>query len=296
MLNHFHLGGPSLWSVSGTIIGAFKSKGVRAQLYQFAAKHLGYYEKDKNAFDYIDSDLIMQVIFKKENAALRFENEIIDAGVTIGPFIGLASHTLVEEVTYAKLGLRILTNHYDIEEFSDTDSVFSGTASTSDIDSDQFKYQRIEKESLFYLSHGLESCHLMSSSYCKIISSCNKYDNDPSNRLVLSRDMHGYLDALSPLDRTKCAPLFCFNYLKCSKDPVIGMRYEVTIQIEAVDQHCANLIFHRLNDGADITGELTRDVKVYVLNPEVFKVCCNWKEREIRTRWNIYNNRMARTG
>ncbi|TPX43263.1 hypothetical protein SeLEV6574_g05165 [Synchytrium endobioticum] len=62
---------------------------------------------------------------------------------------------------------------------------------------EEFKYQRIEADWVFGPLGKAESCHLISREYCHRYPSYGKYDKDPSNRLALSRDLHGFYDGLN---------------------------------------------------------------------------------------------------
>ena len=116
--------------------------------------------------------------------------------------------------------------------------------STFESTTDEFKFQRIENLKVFGSGGKAESCHLMSGDHCHKYESLKKFDNDKNNRLALSRDMHGWFDAIST-----SVPRFNVRFISVSEAPILELRYEVKISIEALDAESANMVFGRLKEG-----------------------------------------------
>ena len=185
----------SVWKVSGTISNSLSVKGIRCRMYRNAVNRLGYYEKNQPAFYYDGSDdaLHINVLFKTEYKALEFQSLVRSEPITFqSPINGLKFSVQVTSGAF-QLGDRIFGDEYvptESDSPQDTMSVVSLQYSTYEETSDEFKYQRIEKCSIFGTIGKAESCHLMYASHCKKYHrSYAKYDNDPSNRLAMSRDL-----------------------------------------------------------------------------------------------------------
>jgi hypothetical protein len=127
---------------------------------------------------------------------------------------------------------RIFTRHYvpqETESPQDTMTSLSANTSIVDVMTDEFKYQRIESEVWFGPLGKAQSCHLMSREHCRRYSSYHKYDNDKSNRLALSSEMHGWYDAL-----TVAVPVMNIRVESVSPRPVVSNRFEVSVSNRAV--------------------------------------------------------------
>lgn len=133
-----------------------------------------------------------------------------------------------------ELERRIHTIDYVAEE--DTESPQHSDVSLPDhtpvidITTNEFRYQRIEKESCFGRHGKAESCQLMSRAHCLSHESLRQYDDDPSNRLALSRDLHGFYDALNT-----AVPVVNIYAESESPSPGPDARYEVTLRVRAFD-------------------------------------------------------------
>ncbi len=88
---------------------------------------------------------------------------------------------------------------------------------------------------------------------------------------------------------TTMTPLFCLTIVSISEIPVQWERYRVELAVEALDAQSANMIFQRLIEGSTSTeNPLVMRTFVHVTNPKVFKQCLEWKEKQIRAKWNEY--------
>jgi hypothetical protein len=186
-----------------------------------------------------------------------------------------------------QLGRRIYFKDYNPTEFEspqDTVSHITIPCSVFERHSDEFKYQRIEKLSLFGSYGDAESCHLMSPEHCrKYPQSYEKYDKDPSNRLAMSRHLHGWYDGLS-----MSTSVFYLKYDCQSENQAVMGRFQVWFYVIAVDQEYANMIFNYLENYEVTDNPLMVRTSVHIISPKVFEVCMNWKEKEILKLWNSF--------
>ncbi|KUF91661.1 hypothetical protein AM588_10003240 [Phytophthora nicotianae] len=256
-----------LWLVRGSIANALSIKGVRCRLYRLAGTYLGYYDParrtgDKNvALWYEDKTLCIHILFKTgehfvavwqsacvdsrvaiaEENALRFDNALQEEPVTLGsPLNGQEVTTSVAQFEGVPTELtRIYFIHYDpleSESPQDTMSSISLTSSVSILDAstDEFRYQRIEHERYFLPYGNAESCHLVSRKQSRDHKrEFAKYDRDTNNRLALSREMHGFYDALSydvPIVNMVPVP-------GPVEKPSIGSRYKVRMSVVCVQSN-----------------------------------------------------------
>ena len=280
----------SYWRVSGTITDAFVVKGVRSRMYHNADNHLGYYESGNQAFFYDENGrtLRINVLFKTEENALRFDSRIRNESITMNsPMNSLTIHSSVSTASTAQLGERIYSKDYiptDSESPQDTQTEISDHFSTFEQTSEEFKYQRIEKLSIFGSIGKAESCHLISASHCRNYPSYSRFDKDPNNKLAMSRDLHGWFDHLNT-----DIPLFYLKVVSISDSVIIEGRYKVVIAVVALNQESANMIFCRLIEGSTQTNDpLVMNTSVYVTNPTIFQKCLEWKGKENRRKWEDY--------
>ncbi|KAI8895276.1 hypothetical protein BC833DRAFT_601903 [Globomyces pollinis-pini] len=267
----------TLWRVSGTISNSFAIKGVRSRMYRYADNHLGYYELEQPAFFYVESEttLSVNVLFKTEENALHFDSHLRNESCINSPMNHLTINALVSATSTAQLGERIYFNDY-IAADSDTQSVTTIQFSTFESTSDEFKYQRIERLSIFGSWGKAESCHL--------IPSYSEYDKDPNNRLAMSRDLHGWFIHL-----TTDIPLFYLKVVSVSESAIVEGRYKVELAVVALNQESANMIFCRLIEDSTPTNEpLIMNTSVHVTNPIVFQKCLEWKEKDTLKKWADY--------
>lgn len=125
----------------------------------------------------------------------------------------------------------------------------------------------------------------MPSSHCNTFpTSYEKYDRDPNNRLAMSRDLHGWFDAINT-----DVPLFYLKIVSISETIVVDERYKIILSLVAFSQEAADMIFCRLIEGSSQTSDsLIMNTSVYVTNPAVFQKCLEWKEKEIKKKWAEY--------
>jgi len=285
------------WRIAGSVLNSLSVKGVRYHMYQTADNLNGYYEAGKPAL-YYDEDgttLNINVLFESKENALKFDSHLQNEGGTYNsPINSLEITAGITSTTTAQLGPRIYLKHYipsDSESPPETQSILTIQFSTFEETSDEFKYQRIEKISGVFGSRGkAESCHLMSGSHCrKFHQSYGKYDNDQNNRLAMSRDLHGWFDHLNT-----DIPLFYLKVISISDNPIVEGRYKIGLAVVVLDKESAEMIFWRLIEGSTQTNDrLIMHTSVYVTNPKVFQKCLDWKEKEIKKKWEVGLNSPA---
>jgi len=278
------------WRVSGAISDSLAVKGVRSRMYRNADNHLGYYESGQQAFFYEENGttLKINVLFKTEENALRLDSHIRNESITINsPMNSLNINSSVSTTSTAQLGERIYYKDYiptDSESPQDTQSILTIQFSTFEETSDEFKYQRIEKLSIFGSMGKAESCHLMSGCHCRKYPSYSQFDKDPNNRLAMSRDLHGWFDHLNTE-----IPLFYLKVVSVSESVIVEGRYRVEIAVVALNQESADMIFCRLIEGSTQTNDpLVMNTSVHVTNPTIFQKCLEWKEKENKKKWVDY--------
>ena len=164
-----------------------------------------------------------------EHQALSFESQLLSESVTVAsPLNGLEITTKVSRISPAPTDLRrIFFNQYiPTESESPQDKLSQISSSITSLygnTTDEFKYQRIEAEGCFGHLGKAESAHLMSREHCRQFETYRKFDNNRSNRLALSRDMHGFYDELST-----DLPVVNMKVISISNAPVTDGRYRVS--------------------------------------------------------------------
>ncbi|EGF82601.1 hypothetical protein BATDEDRAFT_86546 [Batrachochytrium dendrobatidis JAM81] len=281
---------PTYWKVSGALSDSLAVKGVCSRMYRNADNYLGYYESGQPAFFYEENKptLKINVLFETKENALRFDSHLRNESITINsPMNSLTINSSVSTTSTAQLGERIYYKDYiptDSELPQDTQSVITIQFSTFEKTSDEFKYQRIEKLSIFGSMGKAESCHLISDSHCRNYPSYEKYDKDPNNRLAMSMDLHGWFINLSTE-----IPLFYLKIVSISDSVIVEDRYKVVLAVVALNQESADMIFYRLIEGSTKTDNpLIMNTSVHVTNPTIFRKCLEWKEKETMKKWDDY--------
>ena len=276
-----------IWKVYGTIGNSLSVKGVLNWLYLHGDNRFAYYERDQPAFYYDESSepLKINVLFKTEEKALEFQSLWIHGSISSMKDLKISAQ--VTSGTF-QLGNRIFSNDYipiELDLLEEPLSVVYEIFSTFDNNSDEFKYQRIEKLEIFGPIGKAESCHLISASDCQTTpESYGEYDNDPNNRLAMSRDLHGWYAQLNTV-----IPLFNLKIVSISDTPVFKERYKVILAVVAYNQESADLIFWRLIEGSTKTDNpLIMHTFVHMTKPDVFKACLEWKQKQIAEAWEEF--------
>ncbi|KAI8914553.1 hypothetical protein EDD86DRAFT_179991, partial [Gorgonomyces haynaldii] len=283
------------WLVTGSVADALHTKGVRSRVYRLADLGIGYYDPSHpQAIYYEDKTLMVHILFESKETALRFESQLRCEKVTMGsPLNSRNISSDVQQIDHVPNTplRRIYFDHYiptesesPQESMSQIATEFSYFANTTD----EFKYQKIEEYSVFGPLGMAESCHLMSREHCRKYESYRSFDRNPSNRLALSRDMHGFFDGLN----TGKLPVVKMSVVSVSPEPVVDGRYEVRIQIKVLTVDYKRPVFNRLQPGSkQVDGDdLAMTTSVLILDPNVFKKCMDWKEKQTQKQWDDYFN------
>ena len=284
----------SLFLVIASISNALSTKGVRARLYRLADNYLGYYDPQKpNALYYQGTTLNVHVVFENKADALHFESHLRAEKVTMNSALNsLEIQSSVEQMESNSSSLaRIYYEHYNATESESPQDTISqiGTAECSYFqhETEEFKYQRIEADWVFGSLGKAESCHLMSREHCRAFESLIKYDADKSNRLALSREFHGFYDALS-FD----LPIVNLVFSSRSEQAVVDGRFKIELVVRVLNAEYKERVFSRLKSSSALVegDELAMMTTVLVLNPIVFIKCLEWKSKQIQKRWDDYFN------
>ncbi|KAI9914192.1 hypothetical protein PsorP6_005994 [Peronosclerospora sorghi] len=156
---------------------------------------------------------------------------------------------------------------FQTESSQDTMSSTIPKSSVVDVTTDEFKYQRLEREEVFGPLGRAQSCHLMSREHCRKYSIYQKYDNDKSKRLALSPEIHGWYDALTV---TYQWSTFASNQFRSIK-----------MILSALDDDYCKLISMRLKGFVVLEDHLEMQISVYVVDPKVFCEWIEWKRKRI---------------
>lgn len=164
-----------------------------------------------------------------EHQALSFESQLLSESVTVAsPLNGLEITTQVSRISPAASDLkRIYFTQYRLTESESPQDKLSQISSSITSfygnTTDEFKYQRIEAEECFGHLGKAESAHLMSREHCRQFETYRKYDSNKSNRLALSRELHGFYDELNT-----DVPVINMKVISISDAPVTVGRYRVS--------------------------------------------------------------------
>jgi hypothetical protein len=165
-------------------------------------------------------------------------------------------------------------------------SVISAPRTIYEQTSEEFRFQRIEDIKIFGSLKTAESCHLISRAHCNNYpTTYGRYNNDPNNRLALSRDLHDSYDG-----RNCIVPLFNIELEHISDNLSNENRYEVKLLIKAFNAEAESLYLYRLKNGSERVTDLTMRVSVFVRNAEVFAKCLEWKRQEVQRKWEEMQN------
>jgi hypothetical protein len=272
--------------ITGKIVGAKMRKGVRAALYRLASNHLGFKDGDNVPFWYDGNDLNIRLLFESKKNCENFKRLVNESLVHNSAI----DHTQIFGVTMSptetNVGESVFATDYNPNDFDspqDAISMVSGSVSILDSSRPIFQFQRIESDSVFGKHYKAESCHLISKSYYRQTDDNDDIDDVDNNRLALSSDVHNWFDG-KKVDVPLVFKLTIHPEIPISRGSISQMqnRYEVTLKVTVLDSDSGRLLFHRLKEGSEKISELEATVKVYVLNPEIFKKCIEWKAKMIQ--------------
>lgn len=235
---------------------------------------------------------MIRLLFKSEQNADYFRRRLNDESLFHNTAIDIR---LILDVSMAPtanvVGKEIFETDYNPDKYDSPQfavSMISGATTILDSSRPLFIYQRIESDSVFGKHYKADCCHLIDKAYYE--HNPQEEDDIENNRLAMSSDVHHWFDG-----RNVDIPTFKLTISTShliSRRPVIENRYEVTLLVTAFDDDCARLLFPRLREGSIFYDDrkLEATVSVYVLNPEVFTACIEWKAAKIQEEWNHYTN------
>ncbi|KAE9044431.1 hypothetical protein PR003_g2991 [Phytophthora rubi] len=193
-----------LWLVTASIANALEAVGIRARVYEATTEHVGFYDSalqsdgQDRAFWYEeDKSLRIHVLFDTKENARRLETFLRNCQMLMcSPLKGHTVTTTVEEVFSVESQplQRIFYEQYDPKETTSPQQSMVMSLSCSDLEAHlldistaEFRYQRIEDERFFIPHCKAECCNLVPGKEWKEVMQYGKYDDDPNNRLALSR-------------------------------------------------------------------------------------------------------------
>lgn len=183
----------------------------------------------------------------------------------------------------------ILTRDYKVDNDSpaETPRDFTGEFTELYDTSDLFKYQRLEDEKWFGSRWKAQRAHLIDKPLCEKGKRFAKYQNNENNFLALSNDVHSWFDALHNV--RDGIPFFNLDIKTVAEvaDPANDFRYRVDLLVNAYDVESGRMVFPRLKYGSTIVNDLVAETFIYVLNPDDFRVCLQWKKQKIDRIWNF---------
>ena len=233
-----------LWTVQGSLPNSLRMKGTRQHVYFSANKSHGYYSESGSIAEYSSNgDLAFHVVFKSEIHADEFQDAMLE--FESEPF-SLSGVTALKSKGGNVTNSRVLRADYKSHPVDGSPavtasvSVVSGITDPDPPSDDLLLHQSIETHN--YLL-GAERAHM----YGTKEGAPKAVKKNGNNLLALSRDLHGYLDALGnlshPLIRVSTQPPIG----ACESD---GNRVNVPVVVECLDATTANNVRMRLKDGA----------------------------------------------
>jgi len=266
--------------------------GFRCGIYRTAQKFVGYYEKQEgfkqNPFAYgEDERMVINVLFENKENALKFRAKVYENVSIVSPE-DLNIQLEVEPALGAELDETILIGHFRPDEDSPPEtprylSVITELYDTSSL----FQYQRLEDDRLFGVFYKADKAHLIDKPLCEKGQRFSKFQGNENNFLALSKEVHCWFDALTNVNEK--IPFFNLEIKEVStnSDPENGFRYRVLLYVNAYNVETARLLFPRLKNGSTRINDIKCETFVYVLNPEEFRVCLEWKANKINNIWNF---------
>jgi hypothetical protein len=146
---YIDLDAPQYWLVTGSISESKWRKGVRKPMYKLASQWLGYYDGEQPAFAYDDEhNLLLRVLFKTEQNALQFDNDVQNETITdVSTIRNLEVITDVTGINRQAVSRRIYQHHYNPDEYNSPEeglSMVSGTTSILDASSPIKDWKKIQ--------------------------------------------------------------------------------------------------------------------------------------------------------
>lgn len=237
---------------------------------------------------------MIHVLFETKHDALDFESRVRNEKVTMNSALNSLDidSNVLSNILSSRISHRIFFEHYipaESESPQDTISQIRDDLSVYVSSTALFKFQRIEATGVFGPEGKAVGAHLM---HCKNHKSYKKYDNDESNRLALSMDLHAFFDGFNMSSGIKnlTLPAISIDYIGGSDEPVTDRRYKVDLLVKVLKPEYRDMVFWRLKDGSsNVEGdENSRTTSVLVLNKDTFRRCLKWKLNETNKQWKQF--------
>ena len=190
------------FKVEARLKGCKPYKGYRASIYSGAQKFLANYVTDANdSIFYEENDLVVCLLFKTEEAACHFQNELVEMKnnhIIASDMIEVTEQ--IGRVNYAQdtVFRRVFSAHYKSEDAESPECLtLADLVSIRSTDTEVFQFhipevafQSLEKLDLVTPGTCLYRCHIAGK------SKYPRYKDDPNNIIYASWDFHNHFDGL----------------------------------------------------------------------------------------------------
>lgn len=277
-----------MYHVQTRIIECGGTHGLREDMYKAAECTLGLYKANGGAIERDGEDLVIDVVFKSEDNAVRFMT-------TLKNSCGW-SHTKYEDVVIEVIEGEVMTDHkgasrriiredYKPEETKSPDGTpsHSTTAQTFLLATDPLtRFQSVERPALFRASKA-HACHIIDK---KLLPKHLKHVVDENNLLAMTGTMHSMYDGTT---KDEDIPTIRISAEEETKTSAEG-RHEVVLKIEALDDEIADEVECFLRKGFRREAGRFLYVTVFVKDVELFKYNVSFKHERTSRRWKQYGH------
>ncbi|KAG9400674.1 hypothetical protein AC1031_010120 [Aphanomyces cochlioides] len=184
-----------LWVVNGSVENALGVRGVRSRLCLLADFNHGFYDPNHaDAFVYDGMKLMVHMLFKTEEKAMDFDTAFrFESQTILSPLENLTILSNVDQVSCPSNRFNLRRVKFGDYDSSDSDSSEETVSDISyaDQSTEEFRFQRIEKESSFGFLGRAARVRLMSWQHCEKYPGCERFKEDKNNILALSHTIHG---------------------------------------------------------------------------------------------------------
>ncbi len=283
-----------MFAVKITLIGSKLIKGIRALVYQIAAKNGGFYSGDnkEESIRYVGNNLMVNILYPTAQGCLLFANDLDDnlrhylllkpENIQICGKFDEINLTSLPEGIFAK---HYNTNDYDSENYSIaiTRMTHITTRSTVDPETELLMIEDPLHEDFV----GLECyrCHLMSQAPTEF----PEEKDNPNNILWMSWPTHQRYDGLHTTEKHR-VPQIAIKFVDAADQPETmdgGInRFKVTVAVECPDDNILAVMRNRIKPGLTVVEEEKKILTyVFVQDPKDFERCLMYKYHETKIIW-----------
>ena len=274
---------------------SIRYKGWRAMVYEIATRNFGLYHSDRSQtiFYREDGTLIFNIVFKTEDYAVHFINELLLSAMRFSMLDMVSISQDVDRIDKPENPTWILINHYNTE--ASTSPPFSLNGSSQHTPTDTASVHSDRDPTSFFLMVedprrfvGLEvyDCHLMSK------KDYPAEKDNVNNILKLSWALHQRFDGLKT-NGPRQYPQIAISFIQSeglqdiqTRSGNVYQRYKVIIAIEAQDNEILAAVGRDLKTGSHLDLESnTWRVPIFVENDEDFERCLMVKYVETKRIW-----------